>query len=220
VKKVIGKGIFVIIIIVLSITVFTVGFMSLNSLNAIQAENSSLQASKDDLQSNYESLQNEYNRLNNEYHQLTNGQPQDSSQITALENQIASLQRQLSNATTLISQLQGPTGILPTYLDLVWEGADTYHGHYFLRMSLKNTGNLAISQVFVNLNSKPVSVNFLYLNVTISAEEPLPAFQTAITNQDVSSIVNSANTKCQLDIQALATNGTIYTYQTSVTSHV
>jgi hypothetical protein len=125
------------------------------------------------------------------------------------------------NATALIAQLQGPTGILPTYMDLDWEGENIYSGGaYYLQLTLKNTGNMPITQIVVTLKSTPITMTFTYLNNTVSAYAPLPSYQTAIGRQDVTSTVNSAQMTVPLVIQAIASNGTIYTYQTTISSHV
>ena len=154
------------------------------------------------------------------------------SQIHTLESQYASslanytqlmeqyeiLQSQLLNATALIAQLQGPTGILPVYMDLANVGP-LNGGAYFLQLSLKNTGTVPITQVFVTLDSVQITMTFTYLNTTISADTPLPSYQTATGRQNVSPPIMGVGTY-PLIIQAIATNGTIYTYQTTITSHV
>lgn len=141
------------------------------------------------------------------------------SQIAALNGTIVSLQCQLLNATALIAQLQGPTGILPVYMDLGYVGPVSSGGAYFLQLSLKNTGTVPITQVFVTINSIQITMTFTYLNTIVSADAPLPSYQTATGRQNVTPPINNIGTY-PLIIQAIATNGTIYTYQTTITSHV
>lgn len=86
------------------------------------------------------------------------------SQIAVLNSNISSLQSQLSNATALIAQLQGPTGILPTYMDLNYVVPTGSSSYYFLQLSLKNTGTVPITQIFVTLNSVQIPIAFTYLN--------------------------------------------------------
>lgn len=139
------------------------------------------------------------------------------SQITTLNNNIASLQSQLSNATALIVQLQGPTGILPTYMDLHYVAPTGSPSYYFLQLSLKNTGPIPVTQIFVTINSQKLTMPFTYLDSTVSASTPLPAYQTATGNKDVTPPVNWAGTY-PIVIQAVANNGTIYTYQTTIST--
>ena len=123
------------------------------------------------------------------------------------------------SATDLIAQLQGPTGILPTFMDLGWVGQDLNNGNYFLQLSLKNTGTVPITQIYVTINSVQIPMTFTYLNTTVNVASPLPSYQTAIGLQDVTPPVLHTDT-FPLLIQAIANNGTIYTYQTTITSHV
>ena len=80
-------------------------------------------------------------------------------------------------------------------------------------------GTVPITQVYVTLNSIQIAMTFDYLNTTVNADSPLPAYQTATGRQNVSPPIYSSRTY-PLIIQALTTNGTIYTYQTTITSHV
>jgi hypothetical protein len=142
-----------------------------------------------------------------------------SEEIIELQSQITNLQEQLLNATALIAQLRGPTGILPTYMDLGWEGQDLNHGNYFLQLSLKNTETLPITQIYVSLESVQIPMVFTYLNTTVNGDSPLPSYQTATGIQDVTPPIGNPGTY-SLVIQAITNNGTIYTYQTTITSHV
>ena len=142
-----------------------------------------------------------------------------SSNSLEFQTQIASLQSQLLDASALIAQLQGPTGILPTHMDIGWVGQDLNNGNYFLQLSLKNTGTIPITQIFVTLNSVQIPMTFTYLNTTVNVASPLPSYETAIGLQDVTPPVLHTDT-FPLVIQAMANNGTIYTYQTTINSHV
>jgi hypothetical protein len=104
-------------------------------------------------------------------------------------------------------------------MDLGYVGPQYSGGAYFLQLSLKNTGTVPITQIFVTLYSTQIPMAFTYLNTTVSAGAPLPSYQTATGIQNVGQTINSIGTY-PLIIQALATNGTIYTYQTTITSHV
>jgi hypothetical protein len=179
---------------------------------SLQSQFTSLQSSDSQLQSNYTSLQSQYTSLLLTYNL-------SQTQIASLQGQIASLQSQLLNATALIAQLQGPTGILPVYMDLGYVGPTYGGGAYFLQLSLKNTGTVPITQIFITLYSTQISMAFTYLNTTVSAGAPLPSYQTATGVQNVTPPITNPGTY-PLIIQALATNGTIYTYQTTITSHV
>jgi hypothetical protein len=104
-------------------------------------------------------------------------------------------------------------------MDLGYVGPQYSGGAYFLQLSLKNTGTIPITQIFVTLYSTRIQIDFTYLNTTVSADTPLPSYQTAAGIQNVSPPITSVGTY-PLIIQALATNGTIYTYETTITSHV
>jgi chaperonin cofactor prefoldin len=189
-----------------------------NNYNSLQSQYNSLQSQFASLQSNNSQLQNNYNSLQSQFTSLQSNYNLSQSQIANLQSQIASLQSQLSNATALITQLQGPTGILPTYMDLCYVGPQGSGGAYFLQLSLKNTGTVPITEIFVTLNSVLITMTFTYLNTTISASAPLPSYQTTTGIQNVTPPIYSVGTYPMI-IQALATNGTIYTYQTTITSH-
>lgn len=199
------------------------GFVMSNNIGRLQTDNNSLQSqvssiqtTNDQLQNNYNNLQSQYNQLNATYQQLqATYSSSQTSQMAALQNQIDSLQSQLSNATALIVQLQGPTGILPVYSDLGWTGFA-----YYLQLSLKNTGSVPITQIYVTLDSIQITIMFSYLNATVNGNAPLPPYQTAIGRQNVSPPIDTPNKAYPLTIQALTTNGTIYTYQTTITTHV
>ena len=90
---------------------------------------------------------------------------------------------------------------------------------YFPQLSLKNTGTAPITEIFVTLYSTQIPMVFTYLNGTVSPDAPLPSYQTATGIQNVTPTINWVGTY-PLTIQALATNRTIYTYQTTITSHV
>ena len=208
------------VIVVLFIAIIALGFVMSNRIDTLQTANNSLQSQVSSLQNNLNNLQSQYDQLNSAYQQLQSSNPSSqTSQIISLQNQIASLQSQLLNATALIAQLQGPTGILPVYTDLGYVGPDLNNGAYYLQLSLKNTGTVPITQVYVTLNSIQIAMTFTYLNTTVSATSPLPSYQTATGRQNVSPPIYSSGTYSLL-VQALATNGTIYTYQTTITSHV
>jgi FtsZ-binding cell division protein ZapB len=209
------------VIVVLFIAIIALGFAMSNTIDSLQSQVSSLQTTNNQLQQNFDNLQSQFNHLNSEYQQLqSTDNPSQTSQTASLQSQIANLQSQLLNATTLIAQLQGPTGILPTVSDLGWVGPDTYHGAYYLQLSLKNTGNVPITEVYVTLNSVQITMTFSYLDTTVNANAPLPSYQTATGRQNVSPPIDTPSKTYPMIIQALTTNGTIYTYQTTITSHV
>jgi hypothetical protein len=220
------------IIVLLIITIIATGFIMSNKIDVQQAEITSLQnqinslqTAKDQIQTSYNSLQSQYNQLNSQYQQKSSSNSTQTSelaslqnQIASLQNQVASLQSQLANATALIAQLQGPTGILPVVMDLGLVGP-VDGGNFILALSLKNTGQLPITQIFVTCASVQFSIPFTYLDNTISANNPLPPYQTATGSQDVTPPVGHVGTY-PLIIQATASNGTVYTYQTTINSHV
>lgn len=225
-SEAIGKFVFTGVIVVLLVAMIALGFVMTNRINSLQNENTSLQSQYNSLQSQFTSLQSNdsqlqsnYNSLQLQYASLQSTYNLSQTQIANLQSQIASLQSQLLNATALIAQLQGPTGILPVYMDLGYVGPQYSGGAYFLQLSLKNTGTLPITQIFVTLYSTQIQMDFTYLNTTVSADTPLPSYQTATGIQNVSPPITSVGTY-PLIIQALATNGTIYTYETTITSHV
>ena len=225
--RAVSKAIFAGVVVVLLIAFVALGYVMSTRIDALQSQVSSLQISNSEfqtnnsqLQNNYNNLQSQFDQLNSEYQQLQSTyHSSQTSQTANLQSQIVSLQSQLLNATALIAKLQGPTGILPTYMDLGYEGPTLQSGVYFLQLSLKNTGTAPITQVFVTLNSFQITMAFTYLNTTVSANAPIPSYQIATGRQNVSPPVSSPGTY-PLIIQALATNGTIYTYQTTITSHV
>jgi hypothetical protein len=220
------------IIVLLIITIIATGFIMSNKIDGQQAEITSLQnqinslqTAKDQLLTSYNSLQSQYNQLNSQYQQKSSSSSSQTSelnslqnQIASLQNQIASLQSQLANASALIAQLQGPTGILPTYSDLSYVGPVSSGGAYWLQLSLKNTGSIPITQIFVTINSVQVSIPFTYLGSALSTSNPLPAYQTASGKLNVTPPINNIGTY-PLVIQASATNGTVYSYQTTITAH-
>jgi len=195
------------------------GFVMSKTIDSLQTERTSLQSQFTCLQSSDSQLQSNYTSLQSQYTSLQSTYNLSQTQIASLQSQMASLQSQLLNATALIAQLQGPTGILPVYMDLGYVGPQYSGGAYFLQLSLKNTGTVPITQIFVTLYSTQIPMAFTYLNTTVSAGAPLPSYQTATGIQNVGQTINSIGTY-PLIIQALATNGTIYTYQTTITSHV
>jgi len=150
--------------------------------------------------------------------QITILQSTKSSEVIQLENQVSNLQSQLLDATNLIADLHGPTGILPTYLDLDYVGTTLDNGNYFLELSVRNTETLPITQIHVTLNSVPIPMSFLYLNTIVNSASPLPSYQTATGRQDVTPPISHPGTY-NLVIQAVTSNGTIYTYQTTIESH-
>jgi hypothetical protein len=165
-------------------------------------------------------LQNQITDLQELIDTLQSDANVDDAQITSLQNQLADLRSQLLDATELILQLQGPTGILPTYMDLGWVGQDLNNGNYFLQLSLKNTGTVPINQIYVTINSVQIPMTFTYIDTTVSEASPLPSYQTATGIQDATPPVLHNGETYPLVIQAIAANGTIYTYQTTITSHV
>lgn len=228
---------FTAIIICLVLTTVTVGSISFDNVNKaslLQNQLNSLQSSNNQLQTNYNDLQAQYNQLNSRYQGLKTIPtitpspittpsptiiPSNDLQVAQLQSQISNLQTELANATRIIAQLQGPTGILPTYQDLSYVSTNPYSGAYWLQLSLKNTGPISITQIFVSINSVQVDMPFTYLNGTVSANNPLLAYQTTMGRLNVTPPVNNIATY-PLVIQAVAVNGTIYTYQTTITAHV
>lgn len=207
----------------LSITI-TIGLTESNQLsqvNTLQTQLSALQASNNQLQTNYANLQAQYNQLNSQYQQLKsapNTNSTSNSQISELQSQLTNLESQLANATALIDKLQGPTGILPVSMDLGLVGP-LDNGNFILALSLKNTGTLPITQIFVTCNSQQFTIPFTYLNNSVCLNNPLPPYQIATGTQDVTPPVGHVGTY-PLIIQALASDGTVYTYQTTISSHV
>jgi len=168
------------------------GFVMSKTIDSLQTEKTSLQSqftslqsSDSQLQSNYASLQSHYTSLQSQFTSLQSTYNLSQTQIASLQGQIASLQSQLLNATALIAQLQGPTGILPVYMDLGYVGPAYSGGAYFLQLSLKNTGTVPITQIFVTLYSTQIPMAFTYLNTTVSAGAPLPSYQTTTGIQNV-----------------------------------
>ncbi len=215
-SKAVGKvtATFAVVIAALFIALIVLSVLMSNKIDVLQKNNNSLQTQVSSLQTTNNQLQTNYNQLQNNYNNLY-------SQFNNFQNGIQQLESQLSSSTALIAQLQGPTGIMPTFMDLDWEGENVYSGGaYFLHLTLKNTGAVPITQIIITLNSVPITMTFTYLNSTVNSDTPLPSYQTAIGRQDVTSIVNSAKMTVPLVIQAITTNGTIYTYQTTITSHV
>lgn len=197
------------LIIALALGIVVVGFVLSNRIDNLQTTNSQLQ-------SQYDALQSQYNQLNTQYKQLQSSQsPSQTSETANLQSTIASLQSQLSDAMDLIAQLRGPSGIMPTYMNITLNRSNN---HFYLHLSLKNTGNVPITQIFVMLNSVKVDVAFTYLNTTVNANTPLPPYEIASGLQDVDQIVLVVGNTLPLLIQASANNGTTYTYQTNITS--
>jgi len=182
-----------------------------NQLSSANSEITSLQGQLSSESSQISSLQSQLSSAEINATSLQN-------QLNSANSQISSLQAQLSNATALIAQLQGPTGVLPTYMDLSYVGPYPSGGAYYLQLSVKNTGPVPITGIFVTLYSQTITMGFTYLNATVSANLPLPSYQTATGRQDVTSTVNSPGVY-SLIVQATATNGTIYTYQTTITTN-
>ena len=213
------------VIIVLIIAVLAIGFIMSNRIDGLQADNNSLQsqigslqASKEQLQNDLENLQSRYYQLNSQYQDLQSNPGSTSSQTANLQSQIASLEAQLANATALVSQLQDQTGILPTYADLAYVGPVGSGGAYWLQLSLKNTGSVPITKIYVTINSVSINMPFTYLDSQVSSGAPLPAYQTATGKMNATPPINNIGTY-QLVIQATATNGTTYTYQTTIIAH-
>jgi hypothetical protein len=196
----------------------SVGAIAYYTITSLNSQVTNLQSQLAGVQSQHNSLQSQYTSLQSQYNSLQSTYDLSQTQIASLQGQIASLQSQLLNATALIAQLHGPTGILPTYMDLGYGGPGSSSA-YFLQLSLKNTETVPITQIFVTLYSTQIPMAFTYLNATVSPDEPLPSYQTATGIQNVTPTINWPGTY-PLTIQALATNGTIYTYQTTITSHV
>ncbi len=190
-----------------------------SQFSTLQASYNNLASSYNDLHTSINNLQASYNSLQSSYNNLQTSKNSLQSQIAGLNATIVSLESQLLNATALIAQLQGPTGILPVYMDLGYIGATLYGGAYFLQLSLKNTGSVPITQIFVTLASVQITMSFTYLNTTVSADTPLPSYQTAIGLKNVTPPITNKGTY-PLIIQAIATNGTIYTYQTTINAHI
>ena len=64
-------------------------------------------------------------------------------------------------------------------MNLNYVGPISSGGSYFRQLWLRNTGSVAINQIFVTINSEQISMTFTYLDKTVSADAPLPAYQTA-----------------------------------------
>ena len=64
-------------------------------------------------------------------------------------------------------------------MNLNYVGPISSGGSYFRQLSLRNTESVAINQIFVTINSEQISMTFTYLDKTVSADAPLPAYQTA-----------------------------------------
>jgi len=215
------------LILILSISIVALSLILSNRIDTLQTTNNSLESQLTTLQNNLSDLQSQYDQLNSDYQQLQSGNPSSQSsqiinlqnQIESLESQIASLESELMNATATISDLRGQTGILPSYMDLGWVGPDLNNGNYFLQLAIKNTGTVPINQIYITIDSVQMAMTFTYLNDTVNAVTPLPPYETATGIQDVTPPVIHTETYPLL-IQATATNGTIYTYQTTITSHV
>lgn len=183
--------------------------------------NSQVDAKQDQIEAKETQISNlnfQITTLQDQIDLLQSSANSDEAQILGLQSQLADLQSQLLDATELIAQLQGPTGILPTYMDLGWVGPTLNDGNYFLQLSLKNTGSIPINQIIVTINSVQLPMTFTYLNTTVSPASPLPSYQTAIGIEDATPPVLHPETY-PLVIQTIASNGTIYTYQTTITSH-
>jgi very-short-patch-repair endonuclease/chaperonin cofactor prefoldin len=211
--------IFASVILILCISMVALSVIMSNRIETLQTTNNSLENQLSSLQNNLDNLQSQYDQLNSEYQLLQSGDISSlTSQITDLENQISSLQSQLVDANDIIAQLRGQTGILPTYMDLGWVGPDLNNGNYFLQLSLKNTGDVPINEIFVTLNSVQFAMIFTYLNTTVNAATPLPSYETATGIQDATPPVLHPETYPLL-VQAIAANGTTYNYQTTITAH-
>ena len=198
-------------VLVLSLLYYTPMLDNLNSQVATQ---------EDQLNSKNAQISNLNSQLANLQTQIDTLESSGSSKEITLRSQISSLQSQLLDATALIAELRGPTGILPTYMDLGWVGPDYNNGNYFLQLSLKNTGAVPITQIFVTIDSVQLGMIFIYLNNTVNAVTPLPPYETATGIQDATPPAGHIDETYPLLIQAIAANGTIYTYQTTITSHV
>ena len=208
-KKVAVLGI---IVVALVITMFAI--QALYYQPTFDRLNSQVNTQQNQLDSKDAQISNLDSQIGNLQSQIDS----NGAQISNLNSLIDNLQSQLLDATVLLAQLQGPTGILPTYMNLEYEG-QLNQGNYYLELSLKNTETLPITQIFVSLNSVQIPMTFTYLNTTVSVASPLPSYQTAIGVHDVTPPVTHPGTY-PLVIQAITTNGTIYTYQTTITSHV
>lgn len=195
----------------------------ISSLNQqLATSQSTIQSQTTTLASQTSQIANLQNQIASIQSQLSNATASSTNlqnQITGLNNVIASLQSQLSNATALIAQLQGPTGILPTFMDLGYVAPTGQPSYYFLQLSLKNTGSVPITQIFVTINSVQLTIPFTYLGTTVSVNAPLPSYQTATGSLHATPPINNLGTY-PLIIQAIAANSTIYTYQTTISAHL
>ena len=224
-KKVAVLGIIVIALVIalvaLPLLYYTPAIDNLNlEVNTQQDQMDSKDAQISTLNSQIATLNSQIDSLQTSKNaEISELQASKNAEISELQIQITDLQSQLLSATDLIAQLQGPTGILPTFMDIGWVGQDLNNGNYFLQLSLKNTGPIPITQIFVTLNSVQIPMTFTYLNTTVNVDSPLPSYETAIGLQDVTPPVLNTDT-FPLVIQAIANNGTIYTYQTTITSHI
>jgi hypothetical protein len=97
---------------------------------------------------------------------------------------------------------------------LDWEGP-VNSATYWLQLSLKNTGSAPINQIFVTLNSAQINMTFTYLDSMVSTSNPLPSYQTCTGKADVTPPISNVGTY-PLVVQAVTSNGTIYTYQTTI----
>jgi len=145
--------------------------------------------------------------------QLNQSNAQLSSQTTQLQGQVTSLTQQLTNATALLTLLRGPTGILPTSSRLTWH-ADGYSD---FELSLQNTGDVNISQIFINLDAIQLPMQFFFLNMTVSPQSPLPPYQIA-TGEYFHIPLTGGKGTYTLIISAVAVNGSVYSYQTTVSN--
>jgi uncharacterized protein YoxC len=205
-----------VVIIVLLLTITSIGFIGVTNTNELQTRYDKLESDFQGLTTNYNNLQSQYQHLSETQTADQNSQINNlQSRVNSLNGEISSLQTQLANATALISKLQGPTGILPTYMDLSYNGPVMSGGYYFLQLTVKNTGTLPITQIYVTINSQQVTIPFNYLDSVVSSSSPLPSYQTATGSKNVTPPINNAGTY-PLVIQALTNNGTIYTYQTTI----
>ena len=137
-KKVAVLGIIVVALVIAMFTIqvlyYQPTFDRLNSqintqqeqLDSKDSQISNLNTQINTLNSQIETFNSQIENLNSQIDNLESQidilESNESSEIIELENQVASLQSQLLDATVLIAQLQGPTGILPTYMDLGWVG--------------------------------------------------------------------------------------------------
>ena len=130
----IEKKVAVLGIIVVSLVIAVFAMQVLYYTPILDRLNSQVNTQQGQLDSKDAQISNLNSQIDNLQSQIDILQSSGSSDYRELQSQIASLQSQLLDATALIAQLQGPTGIIPTYMDLGWVGQDLNNGDYYLQL--------------------------------------------------------------------------------------